>query len=213
MFDLDGTLFDSMSQLIDTAFNLACNQHPNASEEDLRRQVAEAFGLPGRQLVARVSDLLGWKPADFQTHVNELLAELPSIKTFPEVGQVLASLDAAGFTLVASSTSSESTIWERLQSAGIEGHFRLALGTNAELHISKDDHPRLAAEFLEISPEELALKTAYVGDMPGDMEVAARAGFLAVGRISGDNEEALKRAGADHLIRDLAEVRALVAQA
>jgi phosphoglycolate phosphatase-like HAD superfamily hydrolase len=43
------------------------------------------------------------------------------------------------------------------------------------------------------------------------MALAKAAGIVAIGRLTGDNEEALRVAGADYVIQDLTELEPLLA--
>jgi phosphoglycolate phosphatase-like HAD superfamily hydrolase len=68
----------------------------------------------------------------------------------------------------------------------------------------------VAAERLGVLPEELAATGVFVGDLPNDMELARKAGFLAIGRLTGPNADSLTAAGAQHVISDLTELEPLL---
>ncbi len=71
-------------------------------------------------------------------------------------------------------------------------------------------HFDLIMKTLDLSEDELRARGVFVGDAVYDMQVARNAGVLAVGRLTGENGEALRQAGAQHLIRDLGEMDALL---
>jgi phosphoglycolate phosphatase-like HAD superfamily hydrolase len=73
-------------------------------------------------------------------------------------------------------------------------------------------HFRLIREALGLQDGDLRQHGVFVGDGVYDMEVARAAGILAVGRLSGDNAATLRGAGADHLIRSLADLEPILAQ-
>jgi phosphoglycolate phosphatase len=208
IFDMDGTLVETMPQLIQICLDLARAVQPQADEDVLRRRITDVMHLPPAQLVSELSALVGWQVSEFHAKIGEIMPRLPPV-LFPEVPEVLASLKAAGYTLMMSSNTPENALQKRLETAGIAGRFDCALGTNVSAGITKEDHPRLAAELLSLSEKDFAAIAVFVGDTPGDMVMAKRAGLLAIGRVS-ENEDELREAGADHLIKDLTEVESLM---
>jgi phosphoglycolate phosphatase-like HAD superfamily hydrolase len=208
IFDMDGTLVETMPRLIQICLDLARALQPQADEDGLRRRITDIMHLPPARLVSELSALLGWQVSEFHAKIGEIMPRLPPT-LFPEVPEVLTSLKAAGYTLMLSSNTPENALQERLKTAGIAGDFDFILGTNVAAGITKEDHPRLAAEHLSLTEKDFAAVAVFVGDTPGDMVMAKRAGLLAIGRVS-ENEDELRREGADHLIKDLTEVESLI---
>jgi phosphoglycolate phosphatase-like HAD superfamily hydrolase len=136
-------------------------------------------------------------------------AGLPT-RLFPEVRSVLASLRQSVYEIVISTNGPDSTFRDRLQEVGLSDACEFALGTDIERGITREDHPHMAAERLGMLPEELAATGVFVGDLPGDMQLARRRGLLAIGRLTGANADSLTTAGAQHLITDLTELEPLL---
>jgi len=171
--------------------------------------VLELLQLPSRQMIQRVTDLTGWSPAQIQAVRRRVGADLPT-RLFPEVPGVLVTLKEAGYVLVMSSAGSESTLRDKLEKAGTADQCDFTLGTDFEKGMNKDDLPRVAAERLGMSPEEFASIAVFVADLPTDMQLARRAGLLAIGRLGSVNAEVLTAAGAQHVISDLTELQPLL---
>jgi phosphoglycolate phosphatase-like HAD superfamily hydrolase len=53
-------------------------------------------------------------------------------------------------------------------------------------------------------------KAAYVGDAVYDMRIASAAGITAIGRVTAGNGDALRHAGAHHLIDDLTQLAGIL---
>jgi phosphoglycolate phosphatase len=119
-------------------------------------------------------------------------------------------LKQSGYVVVISSNNPDETFRDRLVGVGLTDDCDFALGTDVEKGITKEDHPRLAAERLGVLPEELAVTGVFVGDLPGDMELARKAGLLAIGRLTGANADSLIAAGAQHVITNLTELEPLL---
>jgi phosphoglycolate phosphatase-like HAD superfamily hydrolase len=68
----------------------------------------------------------------------------------------------------------------------------------------------VAAERLGVPAEEFAATCVFVGDLPGDMQLARKAGLLAIGRLTGANVDSLTAAGEQHVITNLTELEPLL---
>jgi phosphoglycolate phosphatase-like HAD superfamily hydrolase len=197
MQELVGALVDAFSNRL------------NGDERRRREQVMDLLHLPPRQMIQAMVDLVGLHPSQYRTIFEPVAARLPT-RLFPEVPAVLASLKQLGHLVVISSNNPDDTIRDRLAGVGLMDQYEFALGTIYDEGITKQDHPRLAAERLGMLPEELAAAGVFVGDLPGDMELARKAGLLAIGRLTGANADSLIAAGAEHVITDLTELEPLL---
>src|SRR5262249_46127736 len=155
-----------------------------------REQVMDLIQLPPRQMLQAFVDLTGLPRSRLQSMFEPVLARLPT-RLFPEVPAVLASLRQSGYVLVISSTNPDDSFRDRLAGAGLTNQYDFALGTNIDAGITKEDHPRLAAERLGMLPGEFAETAVYVGDLAPDMELARKVGLLAIGRSAGANAHLL----------------------
>jgi phosphoglycolate phosphatase len=132
---------------------------------------------------------------------------------FPEKPAVLKDLRRAGHTLVISSGGRTQVAQYRAHAAGIDGFFRLILGTDeGQAAMSKGaGHFSLIRDALTLTGAEFRSLALMVGDGPHDMQVAREAGIIAVGRRTAANDGLLTGAGAGFLIDDLTQLEGLLA--
>jgi phosphoglycolate phosphatase-like HAD superfamily hydrolase len=104
-------------------------------------------------------------------------------------------------------------VQRKLRLTGIDGFFEVALGTDDGVPGMRKGpgHLEIVETALALGDGELRARGVFVGDAVYDMQVAREAGIRAVGRVSDGNAEALRSAGAQHLIQDLREIEALLA--
>jgi len=210
IFDFDGTLADTMRELVDALVH-ALRDQLGGDERRHRDLVTRIVYMQQRDALRAVVDMTGWPLSQLQSTMMAVTAGLPP-RLFPEVPAVLAALKQAGFVIVISSNNPADTFHERLDRVGLTNVYAFALGTDTANGIAKEDHPRMAAERLGVLPEELAAIGVYVGDLPSDMRLASKAGLLAIGRLTGGNADTLIAAGAQHVITDLTELEPLLEQ-
>ena len=213
LFDLNGTLFDSIPGLIDDAVAVLRKEY-GVAEATSRPVVHEIVGRPPDELFAGFAALTGGG-ADEGRRVMSLIAarfEQRRPILFPEVPEVLADLERLGYTLVLSATMNREVMDRRLREAGIRDHFRLLMGAHPTRAVLKGaEHFSIAATELGLSLRELVRRAVRVGDSPYDMLLAREAGIVAIGRASSEDAAALRAAGADHVIADLWELAPLLA--
>jgi phosphoglycolate phosphatase-like HAD superfamily hydrolase len=214
IFDLDGTLIDSMTPYTDLfceMLHTECNVSRSISlpiyENLLGKGPKAQFAAVLRHVEAadddRVEDLTRryWQRAE----VHEPLP-------FPEVLEALHALRDQGYTLIVSSGSIPSSVERKMKIAGLDHLFQIALGSHEhEAALSKGPgHFSLIAEALMTTSETLCRQAVFIGDGVYDMQVAREAGMPGIGRVTGDNGDLLLAAGANHLIHDLRELPPLL---
>ena len=214
IFDLDGTLIDSMTPYTELFCEmlLAECSVPKAISLPV---YTELLGKgPKAQFAAVLRKLETWNESlvDDLTRRYWLQAELDEPALFPEVLGVLQDLGHKGDTLIVSSGSIPSSVTRKMRLAGIEGLFRLALGSDEDVPgLAKGaGHFAMIGEELSLTAEELRARSVFVGDGTYDMEVARAAGIRGIGRLTGSNGEALRAAGAGHVIADLRDLLPLL---
>jgi phosphoglycolate phosphatase-like HAD superfamily hydrolase len=214
IFDLDGTLLDTMGRLADLFCEMLLERR--GIPESLSRPiyVREMGKGPRPQFVEvlKATESFDEALADELTADYWAVCEALEPALFPEVPEVLESLRRRGHTLVVSSGGKPDFVARNLRLTGIEWLFRLVLGTDRAVpEMAKGPgHFKLIREALGLSEDELRQSGVFIGDGVYDMEVACGAGLVAVGRLTGENGATLQNAGADYLINSLRELDAIL---
>jgi phosphoglycolate phosphatase len=200
LFDWDGTLVDSLG-----AFHAA-----NAA-------VMAAFGLPFDTVAYRRHYIPDWRemyrrlgvPADRLDEANGLWETAfgsngESVVAFPGVAAALARLRDAGAVLGIVTAGDRAVVEPQLERTGL-GELLSVRVFGDDLPVHKPD-PRPLREALRLAgPGHRPETSAYVGDAPTDMQMAAAVGARAVGieSVLGDPDE-LRAAGADEIAPSVA---------
>lgn len=206
IFDLDGTLIDSLDDLAD-AVNLMLAQHGYPQQP--RAVFPEYIGDGVHKLVeralpeaARTKENITTCVADYQAHY----AQTWHVKTKPYAGitDMLNALRGKGARLGVLSNKPQKFTLLCCAHFFAEGTFDMVLGQRDTVPRKPDPAGALeiAAAF-NLEPSECC----YIGDSGIDMETATRAGMTAVGVRWGFRSEAeLKANGARVLISSPAEL-------
>ncbi len=178
IFDLDGTLTDSLADLTDTTNHmLARFSRPALAQEQVRKLV----GQGARNLVERamtgasaeeVDDALGVFLSYNDTHIADKTRLYPGVKDFLEMSQ-------AGQREMAVVSNKNVALCRKLLAVlGIDGYFGAVLGADS-------------LSFRKPSPEPLlklirdfgvsAAETVMVGDSINDIAAGRRAGVVTIG--------------------------------
>ncbi|HET7676511.1 MAG TPA: HAD family hydrolase [Candidatus Limnocylindrales bacterium] len=187
-FDWDGTLLDSIGRTFATYRVLFAELGVPFDEALFRRhqapdwrQLYRAVGLPEER----------WAEADhrwlalYESEVSSLL---------PGAREALETLRARRVPLALVSGGQRRRVELELRANGLEGFFD-ALVHGDEVPRRKPDPASmtLAGRYLHVDPRRLVM----VGDHPDDMRMAASAGALPIGVLSGTSDRrALRAAGA-----------------
>lgn len=209
IFDLDGTLLDSIADLAD-AINrmLAENGYPQHPLEAFYKFVGDgAKALVERALPpeALARGELDARVADYQRHY----AVTWNLQTRPYEGIValLEELGRRGCRIAVLSNKPQG--FTTLCCKHFFPNIDFAEIRGARDHVPKKPDPTAALEMLkefQTTPQE----SAYVGDSGVDMEMANRAGMIPIGvRWGFRGEEELLANGARHLISHPAELLSL----
>ena len=214
IFDLDGTLVDSMGpaadlfcEMLRAGFGIADSVSRPIFTAHMGRGPLTQTTEVQRQTKAFDESLLDQMTADYWAIYENYDATL-----FSEVKDVVRALHSQGHILLISSGSKNALVQRAARSTGIAPFFSLILGSDEEVHgmAKGSGHFQRFREALGIDESEMTRRGVFVGDGAYDMQVACEAGLVAVGRITDGNGETLRAAGAHFLIDDLREMQDLL---
>jgi HAD superfamily hydrolase (TIGR01549 family) len=207
LFDLDGTLVDSVYQHV-LAWTAAL--HEEGIELSVWR-IHRRIGMSGGLFVQALSRETGRElSADEvvrlqEAHAREFLKRQHEVRPLPGAKDLLQHLSATGIPWAIATSGSQRTAGPALQMLGIPDG--TVVVTRDQVPFAKPD-PHLflkAAERLNVE----AQNSIVVGDSVWDMLAAQRARALGVGLMSGGyGREELERAGAFRVYEDPADLRA-----
>ena len=205
VFDLDGTLLDTLQDLGACA-DEALRQYgfPGHTMEEYRSYIGN--GIP--RLIARAVPE-GTSEQDIQKVLNFYLGYYPvhcaeHTRFFPGVAETIRLLRQRGYALAVLSNKTETTAKKIITEYFPDEPFCLVWGNNGvrPLKPATDAGYSLLQE-LTCRPEEVF----YLGDGDTDMAFARRMGFFAAGATWGYRpEQALLEAGADRLFSSMQEI-------
>ena len=208
LFDMDGTLVDSLSD-IGNAMNvvLASYGFPQHAIETYKTLVGDGArslvekSLPGDAKHLTTEALVRYK-ARYATHL------VVESKPYEGIVALLTELSAQGAKLGVVTNKPHDAAVDVMTKLFPEFHFDIVLGQKEGMpHKPDPSGALLAAKALGTQPSE----TFFVGDTDTDMKTATNAGMIAVGVLWGFRDEAELRAhGAHHIAshpRDLLALR------
>lgn len=204
IFDLDGTLLDTLPDLVELT-NAALNEQgfPSRTTDEIHSFV----GNGARALMYQAV------PADATTEQAEAAMRrwmelYPVIgnkltEPYPHIEEALAELAARGINLGVLSNKFDQGVHDVID-AYLPGMFHVKHGECADIP-RKPDPTGLLRSVAELgsTPD----RTAYVGDSPGDVAVSRNAGTFAIGVAWGyHHADDLRAAGADVVLEDAREL-------
>jgi phosphoglycolate phosphatase len=206
LFDLDGTLIDSLPDLV-AAVNrmLAAEARPPLAPDAVKGMVGDA----AITLVERAFAATGGAPcADLSGHLARLLADYEprsaeTTRPWPGVTDVLGRLKARGLSLAVCTNKPARATAQVLGGLGLAQYFDLVLCAD-EVPAMKPDprHVTLILDRLGIGPAQAVM----VGDSYNDIEAARRAGLRSIALSFGYAAGPVAALGADRVIDDFAEL-------
>jgi phosphoglycolate phosphatase len=200
LFDLDGTLLDTLEDIADSANRVLAAMHMDVHPVDSYRYFV------GDGLLTLVKRILPDDKRNSRTiaEVAEAFRQEYSnnwhVKSRPYNGvdRMLAGLVASGLQLAVLSNKPHDFTRLCVERLLADFSFNPILGQRKGVPKKPDPSGALeAAKLLSIAPEQFL----YLGDTSIDMQTAGNAGMCAVGALWGfRTEDELVRSGADHII-------------
>jgi phosphoglycolate phosphatase len=210
IFDLDGTLLDSLEDLADSMNHVLARQSfPVHAAQQYRYFVGDGIAelvwrvLPEAQRdAALVAQNISWMSAEYEKRWNK--------KTRPYAGivEMLGGLTEAGLRMAVLSNKPDAFTKIMVPALLPGWNFAPILGARPGVPVKPDPQAALEiADQLAISPTEIL----YLGDTATDMLTANAAGMMAIGVAWGFRtvEELLKH-GAQSIIYHPAELMELI---
>jgi len=198
IFDLDGTLIDSLPDLVDAANHMRASFGMTSfSPEEVRRLVGQGVrSLVERALPGAAADQVDEGMERFLRYNLAHIAD--KTRPYPGVAETLQALAGRGYTLSVLSNKNVALCREVLAQLGLGEYFLTVFGADSFPYRKPSPEPVLALlrELGVTAPESV-----LIGDSINDMAAGQGAGVLTVGCSYGYGDRS-ELAGADYLVED-----------
>jgi phosphoglycolate phosphatase len=179
IFDLDGTLVDSIGDL-QAAVNLTLKSLGRHGLD--RAAVAPMIGDGAKVLLERALSVTGGMPEDFAALLARFLERYEAqasnlTRPYPDVPDVLATLRADGWALAICTNKPQATTRRLLAELGLDHHFTAVLGGDS-LPVGKPDPAPVMAALRAVGGD--ARRSAMVGDHANDLAAGQAAGIAVI---------------------------------
>ena len=203
VFDLDGTLVDTVEQRIE-AWRRAFEEAGIPADRGL---LAPLIGSDGRRLAREVAERAGRSPTDDDTEVldrrsGEIFDELNADpRPLPGVRDLLAAADRAGLPWVIATSSRREQVQRSVRALGLDRQPRIVDGTTVKRAKPAPDLLLEAAELVSTPPPSCWC----IGDSTWDVQAGIAAGMVTVGVLAGSavDRKSLGNAGATAVVESL----------
>ena len=211
IFDLDGTLVDTVGARIDGWVEVLSAEGFDVSPE----QVGPKIGMDGKRLAREVAaangrqlDDAGAEPID-RAAGEAFDRRNTAPRTLPGLAGVLAAIETLGLRWVIATSSRKEQVAVSVGALGLDDEPEIVDGGHVEHAKPTPDLLLLAAERLGLPPE----RCWAVGDSTWDIRAAVAAGMAGIGVTAGSavGSGELRDAGAARVVDSLAELADLLA--
>jgi len=203
IFDLDGTLIDTVGTRIDAWLEVFDRFDLPAR----RDQVAQLIGVDGRRLAREIAAAAG-RPIDDERaeEIDRACGEIfedrnRNPRPLPGLPALEEAIKAADIEWAIATSSRREQVATSVRALGLRSEPTIVDGSQVEHAKPEPDLLLLAARQIGVEPG----RCWYVGDSTWDMVSAVAAGMLAVGVTAGSavSEEGLRSAGAQAVVPTL----------
>jgi HAD superfamily hydrolase (TIGR01549 family) len=193
VFDLDGTLVDTMPLILDTyVHTIHSLGGPVVTTDDILGK----FHIGPTPVVLKYFLGRSISADDMECYHTAYEQAIAGLQPFPGVVDMVEELSGDGYRLGLFTSATRRAATRVLATTGLDRCFRTVVGGDEIIH------PKPASDGLELACRRLGVdpvEAAYVGDAPVDLECARYAGVLAIHARWGGAVEV--KAG-DHIIAD-----------
>lgn len=207
LFDLDGTLVDTVPARIDAWLAVFAEFAIPAERGDVapmigidgRRLARDAAATSGRELDDATAEAIDRRAGELFTALNTEPAPLPGAT------ELLRRLNEDGMTWAIATSSRRDQVGSSVAALGLDDEPKIVDGSHVE-------HAKPAPDLLLLAARELGVAAEgcwYVGDSTWDMRAAVAAGMRPIGVLAGAavDADALREAGAVEVHSTLDGVR------
>jgi HAD superfamily hydrolase (TIGR01509 family) len=207
LFDLDGTLIDSVYQNVIAWRTALSRLDIDLSVWRIHRRIGMSGGLFVSALLRETGRSLSDQDIEslLQDHQAEYLAQIDSVRALPGASELLAALTDEAVPWAIATSGREAVARRAFPMLGLNDSAPMV--TRDMVRHAKPDPDLFLAAAAMIGVDPAA--AWVVGDSVWDMLAARRAGALGIGLLSGGyGREELERAGAYRVYADPAELLA-----
>jgi HAD superfamily hydrolase (TIGR01509 family) len=206
LFDLDGTLVDTVERRIEAWARTFVEAGILADREHL----ATLIGVDGRRLVREVGAMAGRsidaeRAEAIDKRCGEVFAELnQDPKALPGVHELVEAIERAGIKWAIATSSRREQAKPSVAALALDREPKLVDGSHVK-------HAKPEPDLLLLGAKELGVEATrcwYVGDATWDIAAAIAAGMIPIGVTAGSaaSTEVLRGAGAALVVGSLAEL-------
>lgn len=213
IFDLDGTLVDTVSSRIEGWVEALAEAGIAAAQA----QIAPMIGMDGKRLAREVAGSVGRALSDTEVEAIDKAAGAAfdvlnrAPRPLPGFAELLAAIETAGLPWVIATSSRAEQVTVSVAALGLAAPPVIVDGSHVQ-------HAKPAPDLLLLAASRLAVQPARcwaIGDSTWDMRAAVAGGMIAIGVTAGSavTAEALADAGASTVVASLIELAAVFAGA
>ena len=206
LFDLDGTLIDSVETRI-AAWEEALEA---AGFPATRERLAPLIGVDGRRLTREIAALAGVvldeeRAEAIDKRCGEIYERMNTTpRPLPGVGELIAAIEARGIPWAIATSSRKAQVTTSVAALGLRSEPTIIDASHVKHAKPEPDLLLLAAKQVKVEPA----RCWYVGDATWDMAAAVAAAMIPIGVTAGSGVDAgaLRGAGAAAVVESLLEL-------